>query len=60
MKAAVVREFGKPLEITNVPIPEPAEHDVLVKLQATGVCRTDTHAAKGDWPLKPILPLIPG
>jgi propanol-preferring alcohol dehydrogenase len=60
MKAAVVREFGKPLNIEDVPIPTPAPGEVLVKIMATGVCHTDLHAADGDWPVKPTPPFIPG
>ena len=60
MKAAVVQEFGEPLVIEEVPIPEPGRGEVQVRIQATGVCHTDLHAADGDWPMKPILPFIPG
>jgi propanol-preferring alcohol dehydrogenase len=60
MKAAVVREFGKPLAIEQVPIPEPKAGEVLVRLRACGVCGTDLHALNGDWPVKPKLPFIPG
>lgn len=60
MKAAVVREFGKPLTIEEVDIPEPAPEQILVKYEATGVCHTDLHAANGDWPVKPKPPFIPG
>jgi propanol-preferring alcohol dehydrogenase len=60
MKAAVVREFGKPLTIEEVPIPQPKAGEVLVRLRACGVCGTDLHAANGDWPAKPKLPFIPG
>jgi propanol-preferring alcohol dehydrogenase len=60
MKAAVVREFGRPLNIEEVPIPTPAPGEVLVKIMATGVCHTDLHAADGDWPVKPAPPFIPG
>jgi propanol-preferring alcohol dehydrogenase len=60
MKAAVVREFGKPLTIEQVPIPQPRTGQVLVKVHACGVCGTDLHAARGDWPVKPKLPFIPG
>jgi alcohol dehydrogenase, propanol-preferring len=60
MKAAVVREFGRPLKIEEVPIPTPAPGEVLVKIMATGVCHTDLHAADGDWPVKPAPPFIPG
>jgi propanol-preferring alcohol dehydrogenase len=60
MKAAVVREFGKPLVIEELPIPEPGEGEILVRFAATGVCHTDLHAAHGDWPVKPKPPFIPG
>ncbi len=60
MKAAVVREFGKPLTIDEVAVPQPAAGQILVKIAATGVCHTDLHAAEGDWPIKPNPPFIPG
>lgn len=60
MKAAVVHEFGKPLVIEDVNIPEVPPGQVLVKVVASGVCHTDLHAAEGDWPVKPPLPFIPG
>ena len=60
MKAAIVREFGKPLVIEEVPVPRPAAGDILVKIEACGVCHTDLHAAEGDWPVKPNPPFIPG
>jgi propanol-preferring alcohol dehydrogenase len=60
MKAAVVRNFGKPLSIEEVPTPRPGAGQVLVKVVASGVCHTDLHAAQGDWPVKPALPFIPG
>ena len=60
MKAAVVREFGKPLVIEEVAVPRPGPGDLLVKIEACGVCHTDLHAAEGDWPVKPNPPFIPG
>jgi len=60
MKAAVVHKFGEPLVIEDVPVPTPGPGQVLVKVVASGVCHTDLHAADGDWPVKPKLPLIPG
>ena len=60
MKAAVVREFGKPLVIEDAPIPEPGPGEIQVRIQASGVCHTDLHAAEGDWPVKPNPPFIPG
>ena len=60
MTAAVVETFGQPLAVKEVEVPEPGPGQVLVKLIASGVCHTDLHAAEGDWPVKPTLPLIPG
>jgi len=60
MKAAVVKAFGQPLVIEQVPIPEVGPGQLLVKVIATGVCHTDLHAAEGDWPVKPQPPFIPG
>ncbi len=60
MKAAVVRAFGKPLTVEDVAVPVPGPGEILVKIVSTGVCHTDLHAADGDWPIKPGLPLVPG
>lgn len=60
MRAAVVRTFGKPLEICELPIPTPGPNQILVRTEACGVCHTDCHAAGGDWPVKPNLPFVPG
>ena len=60
MKAAVVSEFGKPLDIREVEKPEAADGKIVVKIEASGVCHTDLHAAQGDWPVKPTPPFIPG
>ena len=60
MTAAVVVEFGKPLELQELDIPTPGPGQILVKTEACGVCHTDVHAWHGDWPVKPIPPFIPG
>lgn len=60
MQAAVVRAFGEPLVIEEVPVPRPGPGELLVKIAASGVCHTDLHAAHGDWPVKPEPPFIPG
>jgi D-arabinose 1-dehydrogenase-like Zn-dependent alcohol dehydrogenase len=60
MKAAVVREFGAPLVIEEVPIPQVGPGQIQVAIHASGVCHTDLHAAEGDWPVKPKPPFIPG
>lgn len=60
MKAAVVTDFSKTLTIGEVAKPAPAAGEVLVKVETSGLCHTDIHAAHGDWPVQPSLPLIPG
>jgi propanol-preferring alcohol dehydrogenase len=60
MQAAVVREFGQPLVLEDRPMPEPEPGQVVVKIEASGLCHTDIHAAHGEWPIKPNLPLVPG
>jgi alcohol dehydrogenase, propanol-preferring len=60
MSAAVVRQFGLPLILEEWNVPAPGPDQILIKTEACGVCHTDLHAAKGDWPLKPTLPFIPG
>jgi propanol-preferring alcohol dehydrogenase len=60
MHAAVVEQFGKPLGLLEWDVPSPGPGQILVKTEACGVCHTDLHAARGDWPVKPTLPFIPG
>ena len=60
MKAAVVRKFTEPLSIEEMQVPEVGQGQILVKIEACGVCHTDLHAADGDWPVKPKPPFIPG
>jgi len=60
MKAAMVRKFKEPLSIEEVPVPEVGRGQILVKIEACGVCHTDLHAADGDWPVNPNPPFIPG
>ena len=60
MHAAVVEQLGQSLVLREMPIPSPGPGQILVKTEACGVCHTDLHAAKGDWPAKPTLPFIPG
>ena len=60
MQAAVVEHFGKPLVLQEWDIPVPGMGQILVKTEACGVCHTDLHAVRGDWPVKPAPPFIPG
>lgn len=60
MKAAVVHGFDRPVQIEEVAIPEPGHGQVLVKVETSGLCHTDIHAARGEWPVKPPLPFVPG
>jgi len=50
MKAAVLHEFKKPIAIEDVSRPAPAADEVLLQLEACGVCHSDLHVADGDWP----------
>jgi propanol-preferring alcohol dehydrogenase len=59
-RAAVVHEFNSPLTIETVPAAELRAGQVRVRVEATGLCHTDIHAAHGDWPLKPSPPFVPG
>jgi propanol-preferring alcohol dehydrogenase len=60
MKAAVVTAFDKPLSIEDVPVPEVGPDQILVKVEACGVCGTDVSAARGHWAIRPQLPFVPG
>jgi alcohol dehydrogenase, propanol-preferring len=63
MKAAILREFKAPLGIEEIDQPKPGAHEVLIEVEACGVCHSDLHVADGDWPqLVPITkrPLILG
>jgi propanol-preferring alcohol dehydrogenase len=60
MKAAVVPQLGAKLEVRELDVPTPGPGQVLVKMEASGLCHTDIHAAHGDWPVKPNPPFIPG
>jgi hypothetical protein len=60
MRAAVVEKFREPLVIRELPVPTPGPGQALVEIIASGVCHTDLHAADGDWPVKPGLPVTPG
>jgi S-(hydroxymethyl)glutathione dehydrogenase/alcohol dehydrogenase len=50
IKAAVLYEAKKPLVIEQVQLDDPGPNEVLVKMAASGVCRSDLHVMKGEWP----------
>jgi len=50
MKAAVLREVGKPLQIEDVQIGKPGPHEVLIRTAAAGVCHSDVHFFEGSYP----------
>jgi alcohol dehydrogenase, propanol-preferring len=60
MLAAVVRSFEQPLELAELDVPQPGPHEALVRVEYSGVCHTDLHAAHGDWPVQPTTPFVPG
>ncbi|MGH9811881.1 MAG: alcohol dehydrogenase catalytic domain-containing protein, partial [Candidatus Acidiferrales bacterium] len=49
MKAAVLHQFKQPLRLEEVPQPTCGPDDVLLQVEACGVCHTDLHLADGDW-----------
>ena len=59
MRAMVLDEPRKPLQLREVPVPEPNAQQVLIHLHACGVCRTDLHIVDRE-PAHPKLALIPG
>jgi S-(hydroxymethyl)glutathione dehydrogenase/alcohol dehydrogenase len=58
MKAAVLREVGKPLEIEDITIRKPKSREVLIRTMATGVCHSDVHFVRGAYPAE--LPIVLG
>jgi propanol-preferring alcohol dehydrogenase len=59
-RAAVVRHFHDPLTVDRVAQRDLEPGQVRVRVEASGLCHTDIHAAHGDWPVKPTPPFIPG
>jgi propanol-preferring alcohol dehydrogenase len=49
----------RPLELTDLPDPEPQEREILVRVHACAICRTDLHVIEGDLP-EATLPIVPG
>src|SRR5438552_10936149 len=59
MRAMVFSEPGRPLRESDLPTPDPQRGQVLVRVLACAVCRTDLHVLDGELP-RPKLPLVPG
>jgi propanol-preferring alcohol dehydrogenase len=60
MRAAVVTAFRAPIQMQELAVPQPGAGEVLVRIEVTGLCHTDIHAAHGDWPVTPAPPFVPG
>src|SRR5262249_44410537 len=58
MNAAILWEQGKPLSVEEVELEGPRAGEVLVEVKSAGVCHSDLHPARGDWPIK--TPLVLG
>jgi propanol-preferring alcohol dehydrogenase len=59
MKAMVLNALRTPLAWSELPDPQPAAHEIRIKVMACGVCRTDLHVVDGELP-NPQVPIIPG
>ena len=63
MRAAVMTAFRQPLEVRDVPDPQPGDNDAVVRVEACGVCRSDWHLWQEDWSWLGVgltLPAVPG
>ncbi|WP_416400792.1 zinc-dependent alcohol dehydrogenase family protein [Alicycliphilus denitrificans] len=59
MRAMVLEQPGRPLRLAELPQPVPGEGQLLLAVEACGVCRTDLHLLDGELP-DPVLPVVPG
>jgi propanol-preferring alcohol dehydrogenase len=63
MKAMILKDFApieqNPLELVDLPVPDPAPEDILIRVSVFGVCHTDLHTVEGELP-EAKLPIIPG
>ena len=59
MRAMIFQGKGEPLRLQQIPCPEPDSHQLLVKVSACGICRTDLHVIDAEL-TEPRLPLVPG
>lgn len=59
-KAVIFETNGGPLLYKDIEVPKPKSNELLIHVKYSGVCHTDLHAWKGDWPLDTKLPLVGG
>jgi propanol-preferring alcohol dehydrogenase len=59
MRAMVLYKAGQPLQREDRPTPTPSANQLLIKILACGVCRTDSHLVEGELP-QAVLPRVPG
>jgi propanol-preferring alcohol dehydrogenase len=59
MRAMLLEATGQPLRVANLPVPTPNPEQVLIRVHACAICRTDLHIVDGELP-QPKLPLVPG
>jgi len=59
MRAMVLEQPGRPLEPRSLPVPRPGDRELLLRVEACAVCRTDLHIVDGEL-TEPVLPLVPG
>ncbi|MBI2961433.1 MAG: zinc-dependent alcohol dehydrogenase family protein [Betaproteobacteria bacterium] len=59
MRAMVLDRPGVPLRLAELPLPQASPGNILIEVEACGVCRTDLHLVDGELP-DPVLPMIPG
>src|ERR1041384_1895940 len=59
MLAMMLHEPRTPLRAEELPMPKPGPEQLLLRVEACGVCRTDLHVVDGELP-DPALPIVPG
>lgn len=59
MQAMTLARPGEPLRMTELPMPVPGEHDIVIRVLACGICRTDLHIIDGDLPPR-VAGIVPG